>query len=114
MPQRGFREANAVALGVPAVDVVEDDGPMAMAPERAIEAKDREVAFEPAGLTGQGLADDAAFAQAVAADEDEQLQVAVGKGLDDPLQLEVGRQVHPAHRGFRARLMRGTRVREPG
>jgi hypothetical protein len=36
-------------------------------------------------LAVQGLADDPAFAQAVAADQDEEVQMAASEGLDDLL-----------------------------
>src|SRR5271168_1567740 len=49
-----LQESDAVALGVPAIDVVEDERPMAMTPQLTIQPKDRQVAFEPAGLARQG------------------------------------------------------------
>src|SRR5260370_22814429 len=106
--RQALEEPNTVALGVQAVHVIEDDRQVAMFPELAIKTKDRQVAFEPAGSAGQGLTDDPAFAQPVAADEDEELKMPACKGLDDRLQLEVGRQAHPRQHGFSGLAHEGT------
>src|SRR5262245_23510927 len=45
-----LEEPNAIALGVPAVDVIEDHRSVAMSPQLAIEAKHRQVAFQPTSL----------------------------------------------------------------
>src|SRR5260370_15135516 len=110
--RQALEEPNAVALGVQAVHVIEDDRQVALFPELAIKTKDRQVAFQPASSAGQGLADDPAFAQAVAADEDQELEMPACKGLNDPLQLEVGRQARPRHRGFSGLAHQGTPSKE--
>src|SRR5262245_62157176 len=71
-----------------------------MLPELAIQTEDREVACEPAGLARQGLPHDPGFAQAMAADQNKQVEVALRKGLDHLLQLEVGRHAYSQRCGF--------------
>ena len=71
-------------------------------PELAIQPEHRGVAFQPARLAVQGLAYDPAFAQAVAADQDEEVQMAASEGLNDLLQLGVGGEARRQRRCFHA------------
>jgi len=59
-------------------------------PELAVEAEDGGIAVEPANGAWECLADDAALAQAMAAQENEQAEIAAGEGLNDPFQVGVG------------------------
>src|SRR5215468_3474685 len=68
---------------------------MPMMPELAIEAKNRGVAFQPTRLAVQGLAHDPAFAQAVAAQENQQVEITAGKSADDLFQFRVSAEVNP-------------------
>jgi hypothetical protein len=52
------------------------------------------IAVEPAHGAREGLEDDAALAQTVAAQEDEQVEIAAGEGLDDLFQVGVGRDAN--------------------
>jgi len=88
--RQALEQPHAVATGVQTIEVVEDDRPVPLMPELAKESEDRRVALQPAGLAAQGLPHDSAFAQAVAADQNQQIKIAAGEGLNDPLQLGIG------------------------
>src|SRR5882762_3085542 len=92
--RQALEEADAVALGKQAVDVVEDERHVAIFPELAIKTEDGHVAGQPAGRVAQGLAEDAGLTQAVAADQDEEIEMPADKGQDHFLELEVGRQAY--------------------
>src|SRR6516162_6156450 len=64
-------------------------------PELAIDAKNRGIAFQPTRLAVQGLAQDPALTQPVAAQENQQVEIASGKSADDLFQFHVSGEVNP-------------------
>ena len=93
--REALQEPNTFPVAVKAVDVVENDGSVLIAPELAVKTKRRGVALQPAGLAGHGSADDLALAQAVAAQKNQQVQIAAGKSRDNLFQIGVGASTRP-------------------
>jgi hypothetical protein len=89
---KGFEQANAVAVGVQAVDVVEHQRLIAVLVGFQVDAKGGGLAADPADLAAQRLADAAGLANARVAEDHQQVQVAVGKRADVAFQFGVGWQ----------------------
>src|SRR5207253_2457955 len=80
-----------LAVGIEAVDVVQDDGLIAVLVSLEVDAKGGGLAADPADFSAQRLADTAAFADTGLAEDHQQVQMSLGKGADILLQLGEGR-----------------------
>ena len=76
--------------GIEAVDVIDDHQLVAVFVEGAIHAEGGGIALEPAGAVGDGLAEELAFGQSGASGQDEEVKMALGKGIHEWLELGVG------------------------
>jgi hypothetical protein len=97
---QGLQEPDAAAVAIEAIDVVEDQGLMAVGVGFEVDAQGRSLATEPAGARAEGLADAAAFADAGRAEEEEQVQVSGGEGADVGIQLSVGAEAYGVRQHF--------------
>src|SRR5262249_34562449 len=88
----GLEQANALAVGIEAVDIVQDDGLMAVLVSLEVNAKGGGLAADPADVSAQRLADTAALADPGLAEKHEQVQVPPGQGAE--LLLQVGKGPH--------------------
>ena len=90
---QALEQADAAAVGVEGVDVVDDDELIPVPVELGVHAERRGVALDPAALAVERGADGAAFAEAAGADEDEQVEMPLGEGAEVRLQPLVGGDV---------------------
>src|SRR6516165_10025720 len=56
---QAFEQSYSVSAGIQAVQIVQDDGLVAMTPQRAVEAENRGVTIAPTDGAREGLVDDA-------------------------------------------------------
>jgi hypothetical protein len=87
----GLEQADAAAVGVQAIDIVEYQGLVAVLVGLEVDAQRGGLAAEPADLAAQRLADAAALADAGRAEEQQEVQVPSGEGPDILLQGSIGR-----------------------
>ena len=89
MPGHGFlllglaqalEQADAAAVGVEGIDVVDDDELVAVPVELDVHAERRGVALDPARLAVQHRPHRAALGQAAGPDEDQQVEMPLGEG----------------------------------
>ena len=80
---QAFEQADAAAVGVEGIDVVDDDELVAVPVELDVHAERRGVALDPARLAVQRGPHRAALGQAAGADEDQQAEMPLGKGAAD-------------------------------
>ncbi len=90
---QALEQANAAAVGVEGIDVVDDDELVAVPVELEIHAERSGIALDPARLAVQVGPDGAALGQAPGTDEDQQVEVPLGEGAEILLQPVVARQV---------------------
>src|SRR5262249_10084758 len=91
-------EPYAAAVGIEAIDVVEDQRLVAIGIGFEVNAQRRGLAAEPAGAGVQRLAEAAALANAGRAKKEEQVQMSRGKGADIGIQFGVGGQAQGVRR----------------
>ena len=102
MPGHGFlllglaqalEQANPAAIGVQGIDVVDDDEFVAMPVELGVHAERRGVALDPAPAAGERRPHRPALGQAAGPDQDQQVEMPLGKSPQIRLQPVVGRKM---------------------
>src|SRR6266851_6605609 len=95
---QGLQEANAAAIGIQAIDIIEYEWLMAMFVSLHVNAQGRGLAADPADVAVQRLANAATLADAGRAEEHQQVQMAGGKGADVLFQLDVAQHADGVRR----------------
>ena len=90
---QAFEQADAAAVGIEGIDVVDDDELVAVPVELDVHAERRGVALDPARLAVERRPHRAALGQPAGADEDQQVEMPLGEGTQIRLQPVVGRQM---------------------
>ena len=90
---QAFEQPHPAAIGVEGIDVVDDDELVAVPVELDVHAKRGGVALDPARLAVQHRPDRPALGQPAGPDQDQQVEMPLGKGAEILLQPLVGGQM---------------------
>ena len=90
---QAFQQPHPAAVGIEGIDVVDDDELVAVPVECDVHAKRRRVALDPACLAVEHGPHRAALGQPARADEDQKMEMPLGKSPEILIKPLVGRQM---------------------